>query len=176
MADINGPFETARLRLRRVEPPDRDNLIKMNSDPEVMRFIGAEGEALPIGSAISDDKVDRLMSLGCRLDGFGLWVLEWHDQPEFLGWVALFEFADTKNFEVGYRLKRSAWGQGVATEAAAFMINHGFNSMNLEMICAVSYQENLSSHRVLEKVGLSRRGKFLYGGVDAAYFEIHRNC
>ena len=175
MAAINGPFETARLCLRRALPADRAEIVAMNGDTGVMRFIGSEGKALPPGSVVSEDTADRLMTFGYRQDGFGLWMLEWRHQPEFLGWVALFEFADSADYEVGYRLVKSAWGQGIATEAAGFMIDHGFKTMNLAKICAVTHQNHSASQKVLEKIGLSRSGNREYRGVNAAYFEIHRD-
>lgn len=175
MENLNGPFETERLVLRRAKQEDRAELIRLNADPEVMRFIGADGIALEPGSDGSEAVVDRHMMLGSREDGLGIWILEWRHQAEFLGWVALMELPDTDLIEIGYRLKKAAWGQRIALEAAVFIINHGLETLRLPRIVAVTYPENTRSRAVLQNAGLSYLGIRKAYGIDTAYYEICKN-
>jgi RimJ/RimL family protein N-acetyltransferase len=57
---------------------------------------------------------------------------------------------------LGYTLRRSAWGQGLATEAARALLELGFGSLGLHRIHATASPLNLASHRVLEKLGMRR--------------------
>ncbi|RZU48665.1 RimJ/RimL family protein N-acetyltransferase [Krasilnikovia cinnamomea] len=58
----------------------------------------------------------------------------------------------------GYALARPAWGQGLATEAAAAMLRLGFDRLDLHKISATCDPGNLASGRVLEKIGMRREG------------------
>jgi len=173
VSDINGPFETDRLLLRRAVPEDRDSFIELNADPDVMRFIGTERRALTRGTKESEEKADQHLAAASHQDGLQLWIIEWLKRPGFLGWVGLFELPGSGNIEVGYRLMKNAWGHGIATEAATYMVQHGLRVMKLPMVCAVTYPENEASRKVLEKAGLAYIGIRRYYDVDTAYFEIH---
>ncbi len=86
--------------------------------------------------------------------GFGLWAVEWRDTGEYLGEAGLQHFEDGESVEVGYYLGRPAWGRGVATEAGAAALRHGFEVLGLSRIVAVVRPENSGSKRVLAKLGL----------------------
>ena len=70
---------------------------------------------------------------------------------------------------VAYRLARSAWGQGIATEAAAALVAHALGPLGLPRVVAVTYPENRASQRVLDKLGFERRGIREYKGCPATY-------
>ena len=115
---------TARLILRRWRDADRPQFAALNADPEVMRYFAA-----PLDRAASDAFVDRIEQ-GFDEHGYGLWALEVRATGEFLGFTGLalqtFEAPFTPAVEVGWRLARSAWGQGYATEAARAALAYGF--------------------------------------------------
>jgi RimJ/RimL family protein N-acetyltransferase len=71
--------------------------------------------------------------------------------------------------EVAYRLARSAWGQGIATEAAGALVAHALGPLALPRVVAVTYPANQASQRVLDKLGFERRGIREYKGVQATY-------
>jgi RimJ/RimL family protein N-acetyltransferase len=76
---------------------------------------------------------------------------------------------DGGDVEVAYRLARSAWGLGIATEAAGALVAHALGPLALARVVAVTYPENLASQRVLDKLGFERRGIREYKGVQATY-------
>jgi len=80
------------------------------------------------------------------------------------GWMP-----DGEDVEVAYRLARSAWGQGIATEAAGALVAHALGPLGLVRVVAVTYPENRASQRVLDKLGFERRGLREYKGVRATY-------
>ena len=77
-------------------------------------------------------------------------------------------------FEVAYRLARTAWGRGIATEAAGALVAHGLHTLGLPRLVAVTYPENQASQRVLDKLGFERRGLTEYKGVRATFHVLTR--
>ncbi len=115
---------TDRLLLRRWRDADRPPFAALNADAEVMRYFPA-----PLGRAASDAFVDRIEQ-GFDEHGYGLWALEVRATGEFIGFTGLalqtFDAPFTPAVEVGWRLARSAWGHGYATEAARAALDDGF--------------------------------------------------
>jgi RimJ/RimL family protein N-acetyltransferase len=125
----------------------------MNADPVVMEhFPGTlrRGE--------SDELVERIEA-GFRANGFGLWALEVRASGEFIGFTGLgvpeFEAHFTPAVEIGWRLARSAWGNGYATEAARAALTFGFEDVGLDEIVSFTTAANWRSRRVMERVGMS---------------------
>ncbi len=159
---------TDRLRLRGWRPMDAGPLAAMNSDPEVMRYIGSGVRSYAKALAEAEAFI--------AADGAGrrdLWAIETLADGEFHGWAALMPFDGSAETEIGYRLCRASWGRGIATEAAARLIAHGFEDWGLPRIVAVTAPANLASQRVLEKLGLSFIDARRAYGVDGClYYEI----
>ncbi len=94
--------------------------------------------------------------------GWGLWALE---APEgFIGFTGLsvprFEADFLPAVEVGWRLARSAWGKGYASEAASASLRYGFEEMGLEEVISFTARTNLPSERVMQRIGMVRTGEF----------------
>jgi RimJ/RimL family protein N-acetyltransferase len=169
--------ETERLRLRRWRPEDRAALAAINADPEVMRWIGS-GRVL--GRGLSDDLVDRFEA-EWRERGFGLWAVEWKAAPGLLGFCGLtapsFLLDVTPAAEIGWRLARDAWGQGVATEASRAALAYGFaaDGAALREVVAVVAPENARSLRVVEKLGMEARPDRWHAGRRVRVFGVARD-
>ena len=93
-------------------------------------------------------------------DGFGLWALELRESDELLGFTGLsvVPFAEhfTPAVEVGWRLRRSAWGNGYATEAARTSLAFGFGELGLAEIVSFTSTANSRSRAVMERLGMRR--------------------
>jgi RimJ/RimL family protein N-acetyltransferase len=72
--------------------------------------------------------------------------------------------------ELGYRLKRSFWGKGFATEGARALIAYGFDQLGLDSIMAQTLQRNLASRRVMEKLGMRVETEFTYPGEGLSFW------
>ena len=153
-------LRTARLELRPWRPGDRAPFAALNADPEVIRWIG---DGTPLGRADSDALVDRFEAHWAAR-GFGLWAVE--DRGGFVGFAGLavpwFLPAVLPAVEVGWRLRRAAWGRGYATEAGRAVLAHAFGELALAEVIATILPANTPSIRVAEKLGLELRGTHLH--------------
>jgi RimJ/RimL family protein N-acetyltransferase len=161
---------TDRLRLRPRAMADLDACVAMDLDPDVSRFI--YGGRPP-------DPAQHRAHLRARIAsawpaGGGIWVAEWRDAPGFLGWCGLFPLEDSGLIEIGYRYLASAWGQGIATEAARAVLDHGFRELGFDPIVAVTHPANLASQHVLAKIGLEPRGRAFHYGQSLCFFRLSR--
>jgi RimJ/RimL family protein N-acetyltransferase len=143
---------------------DLEANMAMDLDREVHRYIYAHP---PDPRRHRAELIQRIAS-GWPEEG-GLWVVEWAHEPGFLGWCGIFPLEDSGLLEIGYRYVRGAWGQGVGTEAACAVLDHGFRVLGLDPIVAVAHPENRASRQVLEKIGLAR-----HYGLDLAFYRLAR--
>ena len=143
---------TDRLLLRRWRGTDREPFARLNADAEVMRFFPA-----PLTSADSDDLAARADAM-FDLYGYGLWALERRDTGEFIGFTGLAPMPDgipgAGGVEVGWRLARSAWGHGFATEAATAALRFGFVRLALAELNSITAVINIRSRSVMERLGM----------------------
>jgi RimJ/RimL family protein N-acetyltransferase len=162
-------LQTPRLILRQFTEDDSDNLFELNSDPEVMRYLGR-----PVSREVLRDEVIPFhLAVYERLDRLGTWAAESADGGEFFGW---FHFrpgsdGDITNIDLGYRLRRSTWNKGYATEGSRALINMGFTDLGVQRVFAHTMTVNTVSRRVLEKCGLTLVRTTAYTGPDADVIE-----
>jgi RimJ/RimL family protein N-acetyltransferase len=147
-------LRTPRLVLRRWRDSDRAPFAELNTDPDVMEFIGT-----PLTREQSDEWVDRIEE-AFSSRRFGLWAVEVSGGPPFVGFVGLsvpsFDAAFTPCIEVGWRLSRAAWGHGYATEAAGAAVADGLDRLGLDEIVSFTAVINVRSQRVMQRLGMTR--------------------
>ncbi len=153
-------FETERLVLRRFTEADADDLFDLHGDSEVMRFLTG-GRPTP-RDVILNETLPRFLRSYERFEGFGVWAAIERLTGEFLGW---FEFhppegRGPEEAELGYRLRRSAWGKGYATEGSRTLIRRGFTELGVRRVVAETMAVNAASRRVMEKAGLTYVRRF----------------
>ena len=148
-------LETERLLLRQFTEDDVDNLLDLDSDPEVMRFIN-HGKPTP-RDVVQNDILPRFLSYYERFAGFGFWAAMEKSSGQFLGWFHFrsMEGSPPDEIELGYRLRKEAWGKGYGTEGSRALIRKGFTELGVRRVVASTYQDNLASQRVMEKAGMT---------------------
>jgi len=146
-------LQTSRLRLRRFTTVDADNLVALDGDPEVMRYL-TNGKPTT-REAIENQVLPSILRCYEQSDA-GRWAAEDLASGEFLGWLSLQPPTDgsTTELDLGYRLLRSAWGRGYATEGARALIRKAFTSLGTQRVLAQTMAVNTRSRRVMEKAGL----------------------
>jgi RimJ/RimL family protein N-acetyltransferase len=147
-------LETDRLVMRGWRSADREPFAALNADDEVMRYFPST-----MTRQESDAMVDRIEA-DFEQFGFGLWALEVRANGELIGFTGLavprFAAPFGPAVEVGWRLARSAWGKGYASEAARAALREGFDTYGLEEIVSLTFEGNLRSRAVMERLGMTR--------------------
>ncbi|MGY5051273.1 GNAT family N-acetyltransferase [Streptomyces sp. 900105755] len=146
-------LRTDRLLLRRWREPDLEPWAAMNADPEVREHLG---ELL---TREQSDAAVALMQAEFDERGFGWWALESRETGEFIGRAGLDEVGEEVPFagvDIGWRLMRSAWGHGYATEAALACLAFGFETLGLAEVVASTTVHNLRSQAVMCRIGMTR--------------------
>ena len=140
-------LQTTRLTLSPCHPSDRADFIDLERDPEVMRFLNG-------GHAVDHEQIDPnatfLMPRGTEPY---VWTARRTSTGGFVGWFCLWPESET-SAELGYRLRRAAWGQGLAAEGASALVDFGFTGVGYDKIVATTMAVNHASRRVMEKIGL----------------------
>lgn len=159
-------LQTQRLALREFTEDDVGNLFELNSDAEVMRYL--TGGRPTTREVLRDEIIPFHLAVYERLDRLGTWAVESSTTGEFLGW---FHFrpgpdGDVTNIDLGYRLRRSAWNKGYATEGSRALINMGFTELGVDRVFGHTLAVNTVSRRVLEKSGLTLVRTTPYQGPD----------
>ena len=147
-------LETDRLILRRFTEQDVDNLFDLDSDPAVMRMVSG-GSGTP-REVLANDHIPDYLTYYERFAGYGFWAAIERSTGDFLGWFHLRPLGEDPldDPELGYRLKRSAWGKGYATEGSQALIDKAFRELGVQRVMALTYSEHVASRRVMEKVGM----------------------
>jgi RimJ/RimL family protein N-acetyltransferase len=160
-------LETERLVLRRVTMADLDNMARINSDPEVMRYIG-DGSVWTREQSAA--RIKRILKVYEIFPGLGLWIGEEKSSKRFVGAFALIYIPKTVEVEVGYRLCKTAWGRGFATEGARALVHYGMFELGLDRVVGLTHPENDPSKHVLMKAGLQASGTGHYYDKELCYF------
>lgn len=146
-------LETERLILRWFTADDLELVVELDSDPAVKRYID---NGAPADRDECIDHLDWWITHYPREAGYGFWATHEKATGDFIGW---FHFrpgdgAGPLEPELGYRLKRDAWGKGFGTEGSLALIDRGFRELGVERVYAQTMAVNIGSRRVMEKAGM----------------------
>jgi RimJ/RimL family protein N-acetyltransferase len=146
-------LRTKRLVLRRWRQIDHEPFAQMNADPFVMEYFPAR-----LSRTDSDNLIAKIEA-GFDRHGYGLWALEVRATGEFVGFAGLdvpsLDAHFTPAVEVGWRLVRTAWGQGYATEAGLASIAFGVKEAGLDQIVSFTSALNVRSQAVMDRLGMT---------------------
>ncbi len=147
-------LRTARLVLRPYTAADADVLQLLLSDQEVAKQTLTIPHPYPPGAA-AEFIAKQTEWVAAKKQAVWAITLE----GALIGTMSLRIVAEHKRAEAGYWIARSAWGQGIATEALRAVIAHGFDVLELYRIEAHHYPENPASGAVMRKVGMTHEGR-----------------
>jgi [ribosomal protein S5]-alanine N-acetyltransferase len=176
------PLLTDRLILRDITETDAELLFDLDSDPEVMRYIGPR--PAPDVAAYRDRTRTVYVPFQAH-PWHGVRIALDRGSGEFLGWVFVRPATHSKfaseigwtrpdEVEVGYRYRRSAWGRGLATEAATPLVRIALADAATTAVVACAEAGNAGSLRVLEKLGLERVGEVRLSEADEPTVKLAR--
>jgi RimJ/RimL family protein N-acetyltransferase len=161
-------IETERLTLRNWKKEDTVPFIEMCADRKVMEFLSE-----PLNPDEARITIRRIRD-HFKEHSFGLYVLEKKDSKTFIGFTGFmipnFEHFFTPCIEIGWRIKSDEWNMGYATEAAMACLNYGFNRLAFDMVHSFTSIHNQASQRVMQKIGLKNKGKFIHPMLPPNHF------
>ncbi|MCR5878028.1 GNAT family N-acetyltransferase [Phenylobacterium sp. J367] len=157
-------LETERLVFHPFTPDDYPLLAELHADPEVQRYIGGAWTREAI-----QGRLDAYVAEQARY-GFSKWKVFLRDGT-FVGRCGVSLWSRNGGFEIGYSLRRAAWGQGLATEAAKAVRDRFWQLSDAGHLNGFTAVENLPSRRVLERIGMRHTGDedLGLGGMSALY-------
>jgi len=161
-------IETPRLRLRPLAADDIDLALELFTDPDVSRFVAETMTPHAVGASMTD------WLRRCADGAIGVWCITDRETGEKLGTGGVLplpvDAPDTeydlvegpdipdREIEVGYILKPSAWGRGIATETCRALLRHSFESTDLDALVATTHPDHHRSQNVLRKCGFRETG------------------
>lgn len=141
-------FYTDRLLLRTLTEYDAPDILKIRSNPEINQYLHRNPpknsfEALNFILSIRQKSANNEIVF---------FTLSERNDPKLIGTICLWKFSeDRKIAELGYELLPNFYGKGIMSEAVSFVLNYGFNELNLEKIDAFTNKNNLNSIRLLQR-------------------------
>jgi [ribosomal protein S5]-alanine N-acetyltransferase len=175
-------FLTDHLLLRDIAEADAELMFDLDSDPEVMRYIGSQlaNDASWYRNLIRTKFVPQQTH-----SWHGVRVVFDRMSGDFLGSVSLRPASTSKDaqalgwnrsdeIEIGFRFRRSVWGRGVATEAAKPLVAIALADPTTKAIVAYADMSNVASLRVLQKLGLEPVGEVLLTGTSEPTVKLAR--
>ena len=157
-------FTSNRLGFRNWKVSDINLLYNINSDKDVMEFFPTK--------PTKEETIDFIfrMQQQFQLKGFCYFAVDILETNEFIGFIGISEQTYETDFspfvDIGWRLKKSSWNNGYATEGAKTCLAYAFNKLNLKTIFAIAPKLNVKSHSVMEKIGMKKHSTFLHPKID----------
>lgn len=158
----NSPFliQTPRLGLRNWTEQDITDMVAISADPEVMTFFPSPA------SEQQTRKFLKLMQKMCEQKKYCYFAVEEISTGEMIGFIGLcyqiYEVDFTPCVDIGWRLKKTAWGKGYATEGAKACLDYAFKQIGLEEVYAVAAAVNNPSTHVMKKIGMKYVKSFVH--------------
>lgn len=168
--------ETERFYLREVLPSDEAGFWELDADPEVHRYLGNK----PVTDRAQIREVIGFIRQQYVQHGIGRWAVVDKQSGEFVGWSGLKFVTEPLNghqnfYDLGYRIQRKHWRQGIGKETAAAALAYGFEQLKLEEIFAAAACDNVASNRILRSLGFQPSGIFWYDDLKCHWYSQKRS-
>lgn len=168
-------LETRRLILREFEENDFERMFLLDSDPEVMKYIGVP----PLTDINESKKIIQMTQKQYADNGVGRFAVIEKESGLLIGWCGLKFLTQELNgykevHDLGYRFLPEFWGKGYALESAKASLDYGFNELKIDVIYAVVKFENTGSKHILKKLGFEKTGEFMEP--DGIWFWYELKC
>lgn len=155
MVELPPNLSTHRLTLTLRALFDLADLLDLDEDPDVIRYVG------PISGRAEREAYWR--ECFSKRDLSPVLVIRRRTTQEFMGWAFLRPYHDDSgDWELGYRLKKAAWGQGIGTEACQALMAWARDQPSIGTIVAVYEYDNTASLNIMLKLGMIPMGERHY--------------
>jgi [ribosomal protein S5]-alanine N-acetyltransferase len=166
-------LETNRLLLRKIEPTDAPALFELDSNPNVMRYLGGK----TIQSINQIHTMIEYIHQQYSQNGIGRYAVILKETNELVGWSGIKYVTEPENnfvnfYDLGYRFIERYWGKGYGYEAAKPWIDFAFNKMNIEKLNADAHINNAGSNRILQNLGFQLINQYEWEGYPFNWYEL----
>ena len=172
-------LDTARLTLRPFTADDAEAHARLYSDPEVTRYLGGAASAAQHPKERSARTLEAFLS-HWEEHGFGVWAVQERESGIVIGQCGLKYLPvapeAAPDVEVLYALERRCWGRGLAVEAAGAALAHGFETLDLPRIVAVTRPQHQASRSVITKLGMTYEQDVELYGIRAVVYALSREA
>jgi len=145
----------SRVELRPIAEADAPALLAIFVDPEVTRFWSSR----TLSDVAAAERLAREIRDVFRARRMFQWGISRRETGELIGTCTLFSIVPQhRRAELGFALRRAAWGQGLATEAVTALLHFCFETLGLHRLEADVDPDNARCLRLLERLGFRREG------------------
>lgn len=168
-------LETERLLLRKFEENDAERMFLLDSNPEVMKYIGIS----PLIDISESKNVIKMIQKQYADNGIGRFAVIEKESGLLIGWSGLKLLTEEINgykniYDLGYRFLPEAWGKGYATESAKISLDFGFNGLKADPIYAHAHSGNGGSNHILKKLGFEKTSEFTEPDGICFWYELKK--
>ena len=166
---------TERFILREILPSDVEGLFELDADPAVHRYLGNN----PAKNKAQILEVIDFIRQQYTKNGIGRWAIIDKKTNDFIGWSGLKLVTELTNnhinyYDLGYRIIKKYWGQGIATETASAALNYAFEKLNADAVYAMADVENAASNSILKKLGFMFIEEFMLDDATHNWYKIEK--
>ena len=151
-------FKSNRLGFRNWTKEDLSTFAEINADEQVMEYFPKS-----LTQQETEDFINRLQN-HYEKHGYNYFAAEVLESADLIGFIGLayqdYETEFNPATDIGWRLKKSAWSKGYATEGAKRCLEFGFKDLDLEKIISTCSINNTKSENVMKKIGMIKKGEF----------------
>lgn len=168
-------LETERLILRKFEETDGERMFLLDSNAEVMKYIGMP----PLSDISESQNVIKIIRQQYADNGVGRLAVIEKESNLLIGWSGLKLLTQEVNgynnvYDLGYRFMPEFWGKGYALESAQASLDFGFNGLKIDTIYAHAHSKNLASNHILRKLGFRQTGEFTEPDGICFWYKLNR--
>ncbi len=166
-------LETSRLLMRKIEANDAENIFRLDSNPNVMKYLGNK-----IVTNINDihEKIKRIQNeyKQYKIGRFAVFLKE---TDEFIGWSGIQFVTQEENnhinyYDLGYRFLEEHWGKGYGYESALPWVDYSKNIMKIDVLTAGAHIDNIGSNKILQKLGMTFINEYDWEGNPWNWYEL----
>ncbi|WP_034752489.1 GNAT family N-acetyltransferase [Chryseobacterium daeguense] len=168
-------IKTKNLILRKFEETDAERMFLMDSNPEVMKYIGVA----PLSDPNESKNIIKMIRQQYIDNGVGRLAVIEKVSGLLIGWSGLKLLTQEVNgynnvYDLGYRFLPEFWGKGYALESAKASLDYGFNELKTDTIYAHAHSENKGSNHILRKLGFKKTSEFTEPDGICFWYELKR--
>jgi [ribosomal protein S5]-alanine N-acetyltransferase len=162
-------LQTERLTLRDYVASDWRDIVRLHTDPDVVRYLV---DAVPTTPLETGAFINVIKKLRIASPTLGVWRAGTRADDAFIGNFSLMPLAGTDDIEIGARLLKQAWGGGYSIECGLVLLQYAFDELKLPRVVSMCHPDNRAAAQSLIALGFSRQGIAQHYGRELPFFVI----